>query len=48
MHAERGREGVEHIVRFTAGHDINHIRQIELLVKPKGSSDRYGGIRSLA
>jgi DinB superfamily len=29
MHAERGQETIEHIVRMFAGHDINHLRQIE-------------------
>jgi uncharacterized damage-inducible protein DinB len=34
QHAERGQESIEHIVRMIAGHDINHIRQIERIVKP--------------
>jgi hypothetical protein len=29
MHSERGRESIEHIVRMTAGHDINHLQQVE-------------------
>jgi hypothetical protein len=29
MHAERGQETIEHITRMMAGHDINHLRQIE-------------------
>jgi hypothetical protein len=29
MHSERGQETVEHIVRMTAGHDLNHLQQIE-------------------
>jgi hypothetical protein len=29
MHSERGQESIEHIVRMFAGHDVNHIRQIE-------------------
>jgi hypothetical protein len=29
IHSERGIETVEHIVRMFAGHDVNHIRQIE-------------------
>jgi hypothetical protein len=28
-HAERGQESIEQIVRMVAGHDINHIHQIE-------------------
>ncbi len=34
QHAERGQESIEHIVRMVAGHDINHIRQIERILKP--------------
>jgi len=29
MHAERGEESIETIARLAAGHDINHLRQIE-------------------
>jgi hypothetical protein len=29
MHAERGQETIEHIVRMFAGHDLNHVRQME-------------------
>jgi len=32
MHAERGRETIEHIVRLIAGHDLNHLRQIEAIL----------------
>ena len=32
-HQERGRETVEHIVRLIAGHDLNHIAQVEKIVK---------------
>lgn len=35
MHAERGRESIRTMVRMTAGHDINHIRQLEAILKPK-------------
>jgi uncharacterized damage-inducible protein DinB len=34
QHAERGQESVEHIVRMIAGHDVNHIRQIERILTP--------------
>jgi DinB family protein len=33
-HAERGQESIEHIVRMVAGHDINHIRQIQHILTP--------------
>ncbi len=29
MHQERGKETIAHIVRIFAGHDLNHLRQIE-------------------
>lgn len=32
MHSERGQETIEHIVRMFAGHDINHLHQIERLL----------------
>lgn len=32
MHAERGRESVEHLTRMYAGHDLNHLAQIERLL----------------
>ena len=34
MHAERGQESIEHIVRLIAGHDLNHIQQIERILRP--------------
>jgi len=33
IHSERGLETIEHIVRMFAGHDINHIRQVERTLK---------------
>jgi len=33
IHAERGPESIEHVVKMFAGHDINHLRQIERIVK---------------
>jgi len=35
MHAERGKETVSHIVNMFAGHDLNHIEQIENIVKKR-------------
>jgi hypothetical protein len=34
QHAERGQESIEHIVRMIAGHDINHVLQIERILTP--------------
>lgn len=33
MHVERGHESLAHIVRMTAGHDINHLGQIERIIR---------------
>jgi len=33
MHQERGKESVAHIVRMYAGHDLNHLSQVEKIVK---------------
>lgn len=34
-HSERGKESIEKIARMVAGHDLNHIQQIERIVMPK-------------
>jgi len=31
-HSERGRETIDQIVRLTAGHDLNHLQQIERIL----------------
>jgi hypothetical protein len=33
VHQERGNESVTHIVRMIAGHDLNHLRQMEAILK---------------
>jgi DinB superfamily len=35
VHAERGQESIDLIVRMIAGHDLNHIKQIERIVGTK-------------
>jgi hypothetical protein len=35
LHAERGEETLEHIARLMAGHDLNHLHQIERILAPK-------------
>ena len=35
MHSERGQETIEFIVRMAAGHDINHLQQIERILPAK-------------
>jgi hypothetical protein len=32
MHAERGKESIRHLVALYAGHDLNHLAQIERLL----------------
>jgi uncharacterized damage-inducible protein DinB len=34
-HQERGKETITHIVRMFAGHDLNHLAQVERIVKGK-------------
>lgn len=38
MHAERGKESVRDIVVLNAGHDLNHIRQIDLILSQETSA----------
>jgi uncharacterized damage-inducible protein DinB len=33
MHSERGKETIANIVRMFAGHDLNHLQQVEKIVK---------------
>lgn len=33
VHAERGEESIAHMMRLMAGHDLNHLRQIEAILK---------------
>jgi len=33
VHQERGNESVNHIVRMVAGHDLNHLQQVEKILK---------------
>jgi uncharacterized damage-inducible protein DinB len=37
MHQERGKETIAHIVRMFAGHDLNHLAQVERIAKAGGS-----------
>jgi hypothetical protein len=34
QHSERGQESIEHIARMIAGHDLNHMQQIERILTP--------------
>ena len=33
VHQERGNESVSHVVRMVAGHDLNHLQQVEAILK---------------
>jgi DinB family protein len=35
MHSERGKETIEHIARMFAGHDLNHLQQVERILAPR-------------
>jgi hypothetical protein len=35
VHQERGNESVSRIVRMVAGHDLNHLKQIEAILKSR-------------
>jgi len=37
MHQERGKETIAHLVRMFAGHDLNHLAQVEKIAKEAGS-----------
>ncbi len=44
IHAERGQESITRLMKLTAGHDINHIRQIEACFKaPSGKNAKKRG-----
>jgi len=40
MHQERGKETIAHIVRMFAGHDLNHLAQVERIAKAKRTPSR--------
>ena len=35
VHEERGNESISHIVRMVAGHDLNHLQQVQRILKGK-------------
>ncbi len=35
VHSERGKESVAHIARMVAGHDVNHLQQVERVLREK-------------
>ena len=43
MHSQRGQETIEQIVRLTAGHDINHLKQIERILQSAQRRGRVDG-----
>jgi len=39
IHAERGKESVRHLISLYAGHDLNHLAQIERLIAERAERD---------
>lgn len=35
IHAERGKETIRRVTQMIAGHDVNHLRQVERIVRGK-------------
>ena len=35
VHEERGHETITHLVKMVAGHDLNHLQQMEKILKPR-------------
>ncbi len=35
VHSERGNESVAHVARMVAGHDVNHLQQVERILRDK-------------
>jgi uncharacterized damage-inducible protein DinB len=40
MHAERGKESVSHLMNLVAGHDLNHLRQVDSIVKTSAKAKK--------
>ena len=40
MHQERGKESISHLVAMFAGHDLNHLAQIENIAKSSGTKGK--------
>jgi uncharacterized damage-inducible protein DinB len=40
MHQERGKETIAHIVRMFAGHDLNHLAQVEKIAQQSGNKQK--------
>lgn len=40
MHEERGKETLRHIIRLEAGHDINHVKQIQKILRSVRTATR--------
>jgi hypothetical protein len=46
IHSERGEESIERIVQMFAGHDINHLRQVEAILAPRKKGLLRTGVRT--
>lgn len=45
VHAERGNESVNHIVKMVAGHDLNHLQQIQTILQGSNGKMRKRPVR---
>jgi len=45
MHAERGEESIERLTKMIAGHDINHLEQVEAILAPVAARVAATGAR---
>ena len=41
VHAERGKESVRALISLYAGHDLNHLAQIERLLAERGAAAAF-------
>ena len=48
MHSERGEETIERILHMMAGHDLNHLQQIERILTQNQEVVATGRIQSLS
>jgi hypothetical protein len=45
IHAERGNESVNHLVKMVAGHDLNHLQQVQKILQGSNRKTRKKPVR---
>jgi hypothetical protein len=45
VHAERGNESVNHLVKMVAGHDLNHLQQVQKILQGSNRKTRKKPVR---